>query len=310
MQHLAFIFALIVFSQVGNIARFAESAPLAVCFWRLTFSILLISPFLLHQNRWRELLRLNAKEIGLCVLSGVSLFLVFTLFVLGIQSTTVANTTVLFSLHPLFTAVGAALFCREAFNRRLAIALALGFTGVVVLFSENLVMSQGGSGGYAAALASAFFFSVYLLSGKLAREKLSNANFALVVYAQAALCSGVAMFFMEVPFTSHSSQSWLTFLALAIGPTILGHALFTWCLKHLNINMMSCATLLHPALAAVGAYLAFHESLSTYTMFSLALSGMAVAVIFLPVPKLGTREFPAVLAEPEYDDGAEAQRAA
>jgi drug/metabolite transporter (DMT)-like permease len=136
--------------------------------------------------------------------------------------------------------------------------------------------------GILAGLASAIFFSCYILSGKSVRESLSNFSFSFSIYATTALVSALAMVFLKVSFFGYSQTTWMAVFGLALLPTLMGHAVLTYCLKYIKINIISCATLIEPALAAASALLLFHEPVSSWFGLSLILATTSVMILFWP----------------------------
>jgi drug/metabolite transporter (DMT)-like permease len=81
---------------------------------------------------------------------------------------------------------------------------------------------------------------------------------------------------------SLTPRAWMCIAGLVVLPTILGHALFTYLLKFMNINIMSCAKLIEPAMAAFTAYFIFSEAMSFNTFIAFLLTSVSVLILFFP----------------------------
>lgn len=282
-----FFISIIVLSQAPILVRYAQAPSLAICFWRLLMAAALIAPIALRRAHLKVLVSFTAREILQIALSGLFLFAHLYFFFRAVQETSIASATILYSMSPITTAIGAWLLFRERVTLHLFASSALGLAGVAVLFGESL-FSNGMAGdvwttlwGDLWAVLSAICFSGYILTGKRVRLKLTNSLFAFSVYLQTALYAFVAMAILKVPFTGYSNQTWIAFLAMAIFPTLMGHALFTYCLNFLNVNFMSCMTLTEPILSAAAATWLFGERLTRWATLGFALTAASVVILYL-----------------------------
>ena len=280
-------FCLVLQSQASTLVRFAETSSLAICFWRLLFAGGLLLPWALRRKNRMAMRSLAANELKQLALCGFFLFTHFYFFFRSVQETTIANSLILFSINPVFTAIGAYYFFRERLSLHLILSCVLGFAGVAVLFEGSLEASWAagttisrGLWGDIWSLASGVCFSGYVLTGKHVRRHLANSSFAAAIYLQTTLYAGLAMLVLGEPFSGYSTQTWWAFLALAIVPTLGGHAIFTYCLNFLNVNFMSCAKLIEPVIAAAVASWLFNEPLTDNAALGFLLTSASVVVLY------------------------------
>lgn len=282
MVGFLFFLSIVILSQAGTLIRFAEADSLAICFWRLLIAAGLLAPLAWRERRSLE--RLERHDWFRLGLSGLFLFTHFYSFFRSVQETTVAVSTMLCTLSPVSTAIGAYLFFREKISLHLLLACLLGLAGVAALFGENLLSPdpahrlalEGDIWGF----LSAVFFSGYILTGKHLRTRVPNVVFACAIYFQTAVYAGLAMLIWRVPFSGYSTQTWTAFVALAILPTLMGHAIFTYCLNFMNVNFMSCMTLIEPMLAAIAGRLLFNEQLTAFASVGFLLTASSVVVLY------------------------------
>ncbi len=280
-----FFFSLVVLSQAAILVRFAEASSLAICFWRLLMAAALLAP--LAARDWRRTVsrgtvRLVERDWWRLAFSGLLMFAHFYTFFRSVQETSIANSTILFSINPVTTAVGAYFMFGERVTSHLVLSCVLGFAGVAVLFGGGFAMGASGTSGDLWALLSALTFSGYLLTGKHLRLKLPNTVFAAAVYFQTAVWACIAMVAAGVPFFGYSTTTWWMFAALAVLPTLMGHAIFSYCLNYLNVNFMSVATLVEPVLAAVTAHYLFKEPMTDLAALGFLLTCLSVCVLYWP----------------------------
>ncbi len=280
MTEVLFFISILFQSQAGTLVRFAAAESLAICFWRLLLAALLLLPLIFGKHKLRPLHQLSNYDWFQFALAGAFLFAHFYFFFLSIQQTTVANATILFSLNPVTTAIGAYWFFGERVTLHLALACVLGTCGVLVLFGDGLTLHPNDFRGDVWGVLAPLCFSGYVLTGKHVRQKVANSVFAVASYLQCVLYSAIAMMIFKIPFTGYSRQTWGIFALLAIFPTVFGHAIFSYCLNSMNVNFMSCMTLTEPALAGAAAYWLFGEPLSGLAALGFALTGAAVVVLY------------------------------
>ncbi len=283
MVGILFAVSIVVLSQAAILVRFAEAHALAICFWRMLAAALLLAPLGLRNGGWRSLALLDRAERRQLLVSGAMLFAHFYFFFRSVQETSIANSTILFSLNPVLTAIGAWLWFRERVSPHLVLALFVGVAGVAVLFWESAVSNRpDGYHGDAWGALSAAGFSAYILTGKRVRQKIANTAFTTFIYTQAAVYALGACLALGVPLSGYPATTWWAFLALAVFPTLLGHALFTYCLNDLNVTFMSCMTLVGPVLAASAAHYLFAEPFTPWAGAAFALTCASMLALYWP----------------------------
>lgn len=144
-----------------------------------------------------------------------------------------------------------------------------GFTPLVVPTGQVSVeeavatydYSAGGNHLYGdvLALAAAVFCAVYTLIGRQARGYMSTTIYTYIVYAFCALALGLATAFSGLDFTGYGVRSVVVGLLLSVCSTLLGHSIFSWCLKFFSPSFVSASKLCEPVAAAVFALFLFRE---------------------------------------------------
>jgi drug/metabolite transporter (DMT)-like permease len=289
MVRTLFFFSILVLSQAATLVRFADASSLAICFWRLGIAAVILLPFMLRERGYRRVFALPSAQKYHLILSGFFLFAHFYFFFRSVMETSIASATIIFSLNPVSTALGAWLFFRQRVSTVHIYACGLGFLGVAVLFWEpHLIADSTGTDSVLGDLwgvASALCFSGYILTGKSLRTQLPNFTYTFFIYLFTAVASALGMLVLKVSFFDYSAQTWLAFAALALLPTLFGHVIFTYCLGFLNVNFMSCMTLTEPVLAALTAVWIFQEHLTQYAVIGFTLTCASVIILYWPKSK-------------------------
>ena len=239
-----------------------STAPSAVtAAYRLIWTILLMAPvtFGSREIRW-ELLHLDRKNLWLSVLSGVFLAFHFTLWFESLRHTSVASSTTIVCTEVIWVSLGYALFLKGRMHFRAVLAIAVTLVGSVLIALAD--SSTGGAHLYGdlLSLLAAIAVAAYVLLGRIVRETVSTTVYTFVVYAS---CAAVLLCFCLIqgnPLFGYGISGIVVGLLLAVFSTILGHSIFSWCLKYFSPSFVSASKLCEPVVAAILAGFLFGES--------------------------------------------------
>jgi drug/metabolite transporter (DMT)-like permease len=267
--------------------KISEVGPVATAFWR----VLLAFPILLawmeiegrrsgkpgHPSGLRELLALSA--------SGLFLGSTFALWHLSLGLTSVANSTLLVNLAPVFVALGAWLFLGQRFGAAFLVGMAIALGGAALLVAGGTSGLGGGevAGDGLAALA-AVFYAGYLLSVSGLRSRFPTA--AVMAYGAPAACAAllpVALLSGEGLLPA-SWQGWAVLAAVALVSQVLGQSLVAYALAGLPAAFSSVALLLQPTIAAALAWAILGEVLGPWQA-----AGGAVVLAGVVLARSGSR---------------------
>ncbi|RIW38783.1 DMT family transporter [Bacillus salacetis] len=230
-----------------------------IAFYRLLFTIILMSPVFLIKYR-QELRRITLKDWGYTVAAGFFLAFHFILWFESLNYTSVASSTVLVTLQPLFAFIGTYLFFKEKFSRSALLSAALAISGSVVISWGDFRISGMALWGDLLALLACALVTAYLLFGQNVRQRLSLITYTFIVYLMSAVVLFIYVLIKGERLGPYPNEEWFYFLLLAIIPTLLGHTLFNWSLKWLSTSTISMAILFEPIGASVLAYYLLEES--------------------------------------------------
>ncbi|MFC4411329.1 DMT family transporter [Chungangia koreensis] len=251
-----------------------------IAFYRMLFSILIMSPlFLLKYTH--ELKMLNKRDWIFSLIAGVFLAFHFILWFESLNYTSVASSTVLVTLQPLFAFVGTYFFFKEPLSLKTILSGLIAIAGSVLISWGDFKVSGSALYGDALALIACALITGYLLFGQDVRKRISLITYTFVVYS----VSTVTLFFYVLlkgeSFGPYPTEDWMWFILLAIIPNLLGHTLFNWSLKWVSTNVLSIAILFEPVGAAILAYYIFEERLITTQIVGglFVLAGIILFVI-------------------------------
>lgn len=240
-------------------ARLAGAPPLAVAFYRMLFTAVLLGPPALSRAGRAELAGLRRGEILVAAGSGFFLALHFYTWIGSLNYTSVASSTVLVNMQPLFVFLGSWIFLREKVPPGSLFYALLALLGSVLIGVSDFNLGGAALKGDLLALAGALFVAGYVLIGRRLRRRLSLFPYTFLVYGVSALILLGLSLAAGTPLFPYPASTWLCFLALAVVPTIFGHTLFNWALGYLKASVVSVAFLGEPVGAAVLAFLFLGE---------------------------------------------------
>lgn len=268
-------------STSGPVIRLAQTAPLAVATWRLVMTLGVVYAALLLTGTWRQLALVSRRDLRLAAVSGTFLALHFWSWMASLELTTVAASTVLVSLQPLFVAVGSAVFLQEHPGRGQWLGIGIAVLGAIVIAagagSETGVAHA--INGDLLALGGAVVGAAYVLAGRRLRLTLDLWPCVALVYSVAMLVLLVFVAWQRVPLLPQAPRAWWAFAALALGPMLLGHTLLNYALRYLPAHVVNLTSIGEPIGAGLLAWWWLHEIPSRATMIGgiIAVVGIAVA---------------------------------
>ena len=140
---------------------------------------------------------------------------------------------------------------------------AVGAILITLIGSVMIAYADSGSGshlyGDVLALVAAVAVAVYMLLGRMVRENTSTAVYTYLVYTA---CAAILVIVCMVQGNDMLGYGWCPVamgLLLAVFSTILGHSIFSWCLKFFSPSFVSASKLCEPVVAAVLAAGLFGE---------------------------------------------------
>ena len=237
-----------------------SSAPSAItAAYRLLWSVLLLSPVVFGKKTVRQQLRqADGKTVLLSALSGVFLAIHFVLWFESLKHTTVAASTTIVCTEVIWVALGFCIFLKGKLTLKAVLAIAVTFGGSVLI-----AYGDAASGAYLygdiLALVSAVAVAMYTLVGGVVRKRTSTSVYTYLCYAACAVCLLGLCIWQGYDLFGYGISAVVVGLLLAVFSTILGHSIFSWCLKYFSPAFVSASKLCEPVVAAVFAGMLFGE---------------------------------------------------
>jgi drug/metabolite transporter (DMT)-like permease len=267
------------------LVRYSSVGPSTTAFYRLLFAL----PFL-----WWWLQRetfpasgaapprpVHFRDYPSLALAGLLFVGDLALWHWSLQLTSVANSTLLANLAPVFATLGARFFLGERLSMLFLIGLATAVFGGVLLVQGDLNLDQGRHLGHILAVAAAVFYAAYLLHVKRLRSRFSSLT--IMAWSGLVACPGFFLLGLisQETLLPLTLGAWGTLLALGLVSHLGGQTLIAFSLGQLPASYASVGLLLQPVIATGLAWILFQEPLGF-------VQGIGAAIILLGIA-LATR---------------------
>jgi drug/metabolite transporter (DMT)-like permease len=281
-SYLVLFLGVAALSTSAIFVRLANAPSSITAFYRLFITALILLPFAFfkEENR-KELLSLSKKQWGFGILSGLFLSMHYVLWFESLRFTSVASSTVIVTLQPLFAIVGGFFVFKERFSRGAIIGFLIAIVGSFIIGWGDFQVGGQALLGDVLALVAAGMITVYFFIGQHLRKNLSVIPYSFLGYVCSSVFLGIYAISQQVSFTSYPVQTWQAFLGLACIATIFGQMSFNWLLKWLSTSVISMSILGETIGTCILAYLVLDEGISLQQGVGIAviLTGLALFLI-------------------------------
>ncbi|KAA1181094.1 DMT family transporter [Paenibacillus sp. B2(2019)] len=228
--------------------------------YRLLFTSLLMLPFARPYSGAAFALR--KKDWIMLVLSGTMLALHFLLWMGSLKYTSVASSTMIMALEPVFIMLGVYFLYKEKTAVSAILGLSIAIGGVVFIGWGDIGISADNLKGDLLSVGGTVAVAVHMLIGQKLVVRMPSYLYSLIVFLSAAGVFAIYNLIMGISFFNYPANEWGIFLLLAVVPTVFGHILFNWLLQYVSATTVSMNILGEPVGASILAYLLLGEQLT------------------------------------------------
>ena len=257
-------FIMIVIGVIGIslssiFVKFSPAPSAVTAAWRLLWTVILMTPVVLGSRTLRqEIISASPKSIFWSCISGLFLAIHFALWFESLKHTSVASSTTIVCTEVIWVSLGFCLFLKGRISRKAILAITVTLIGsAMIAFAD--ASSDAHLYGDILSLLSAVAVAVYMLIGRVMREKLSTSVYTYLVYLACEAVLLILCAFQSQSILAFGAAPVIVGLLLAIFSTILGHSIFSWCLKYFSPAFVSASKLCEPVVAALLAVFLFRE---------------------------------------------------
>ena len=238
-----------------------STAPSAVtAAYRLLWTVLLMTPVTFGSKEIRtELLSVSRVTMLLSCLSGLFLAIHFTLWFESLRHTSVASSTTIVCTEVIWVSLGYALFLKGKLSIKEILSICVTLGGSILIAFADSASGGGHLYGDILSLMAAIAVAVYVLIGRVVRKTASTTVYTYIVYCSCAAVLLLMCLLQGNALWGYGISGILVGLLLAVFSTILGHSIFSWCLKYFSPSFVSASKLCEPVAAAILAGFLFGE---------------------------------------------------
>jgi drug/metabolite transporter (DMT)-like permease len=216
--------------------------PVLLASYRLLVAAAALSPLFVRDLR-RHRSRYTWRHVAAAALPGAVLGVHFITWIAGARRTLAANASLIVNMVPLVMPLLLHAMLRERPSRREGAGTAVAMAGVALLAGLDYHLSAAYFRGDLICFGSMLLFAVYLALGRGNRHFPSLWLYVVPVY----LFGGVICFAASLPLVhplagDYPRDLWMI-LGLGIVPTVMGHSILNYSMKHFRGQFVAVANL-------------------------------------------------------------------
>lgn len=284
MTYGALGLGILSFTLSPILVRLAAEAPgLTLAVWRTGLACAVLAPFAAARIG-PAVRRFTRRDAALILAAGVLLGLHFIGWIESLYHTSVASASVLVTTNPLFVAVLGFMLLGERLSAPTAAAIGVAVGGAALIGVSDLDPAAAGPAplwGNGLALGAALLVSLYLLIGRVVRQRVSWLAYVFPLYCVTAATTLAVALARGAPLFGFDLKIYLLCAAMALGPQIIGHGSFNYALQAMPAAIVGMLALLEPVGASLLAYWLFGEAPSGWAIAGMLMVLAAVSAVTL-----------------------------
>ncbi len=270
-------------SSAAVLIRFCGAPASSVGFWRVMGAAIVLGP------AWRAAWRAAGQPALFArgtVVTGIFLGLHFASWTWAVQHTTLANAALFIALQPLMAPFVARPLIGERLNRWELVACGLAAVGMFVILGRQFALERQHLPGTLMALGSALLCATYFVLSRKHRAREHAILFTVPVYLAAAATQAIAAVALDGGIFVGDERSALAIFGLVLLPTVGGHTLAIWLLRHVKSQMVVLSVPMQFVLVTLWGVALFREvpSRTFFLGAAFVLAGVALGVLKSETP--------------------------
>ena len=250
-----------------KIATFSYG-PLTIAFLRIFFGA--IPVVLLCYFKKIKIEAFSKDWYWFATIGIVNLVIPFFLIAYGVKNVQSNLAAILMASTPLSASVLAHFFTKnEKINYTKSLGILIGFSGIVFLFSDNILINENNFiSAFLILCGSTFYVIGGLLTLKISKKRNENVTASILIWGTLVLFP--VSFLIEQPWNlSPRLDSTLSLLYLGIVATVIAWLLRFYILKHNGLVFQSQVAYLIPIFGTILGFLILGEIITSKVIISL-----------------------------------------
>ncbi len=261
-------------------------APSAViAFYRLLIAALVLCPaFLLRKQSRIEFKNLRKDQWIHIVFAGTLLALHYVMWFESLNFTSIASSTVLVSLQPLFSLALERFVQNKRIPGKALTGCIISLIGCGIIGFGDFQLDGMSLFGDVIAFLAAGVIALYFFVGERVRKDVSAVTYSTMAYFISSIALLIYITIQGAPLSGFNSQTWIAFFGLAFVSTIGGQFIFNLLLKNVPASAVTMSILGEPIGTCILAYLVLNESVALQQFVGIAVI-MTGMIIYFTTPR-------------------------
>lgn len=284
--YLILFLGVLALSTSAIFVKLADASSAVTAFYRMLIAALILMPVLLCSKSCRnEIQKLSFRQWKQSALAGLFLALHYVLWFESLNYTSVASSTVIVCLQPVFSLAFDKILNKRTVKKSSLTGCFIALFGCFVIGLGDFQISGKSLFGDILAFVAASVIALYFFVGEKIRKEISAVTFSVLSYSISAVILLLYILLLQQPFSGFTTQTWLAFWGLALIPTIGGQFVFNLLLKNISASAVTMSILGEPVGTCFLAYIILHETISMQQFAGIAAIMLGIFIFFYPFPQ-------------------------
>ena len=264
--------------------KVADAPSAVTAFYRLFIAAVTLLPFFLLRSECREEVRKIQRLQWLrMIAAGLCLALHYLLWFESLRYTSIASSTVIVCMQPLFSLAFERFIWKEKLRPTALLGCAISLLGSAIIGFGDFQISGRSLFGDIMAFVAAGFIAFYFFLGQTVRKEISAVTYSTLSYFTSAAVLLIYAGLRGNSLLGYSARTYGAFLGIALIATIGGQFIFNLLLKKLPASAVTMSILGEPIGTCILAYVFLHEVVAWQQLIGIVviIGGLSI-YFFLP----------------------------
>ena len=263
--------------------KLCDIPPLTLAAGRQILASLILAPLFFrglkaHKGKFTK------QHLRRCILPGILLGGHFVTWITGCRMTATVNASLIVNMVPIVLPFLLYFLIREKLNRGELIGTVLAIFGMAVMALADYRADMEHFRGDMLCFVSMLFYASYLALGRRNRDFPTVWLYLVPLYMFGGLTCLAISIAAGSSLAITSGRDLVLLLAIAVIPTVLGHSLLNYSMRHFRGQVVGIVNLSEFIFAGIVAYLLWTElpAWAFYVTCPMVIAGAALALRAMP----------------------------
>lgn len=228
----------------------------------------------------QELVNLHSDQWKQITAAGIFLALHYVLWFESLSFTSIASSTMIVCLQPLFSLTLDRFISNKSVTRNAIIGCTIALAGCLIIGWGDFQISGQSLFGDVLAFLAGGIIALYFFLGEKVRQETSAITYSVLSYLISAMVLLAYITLIGNAFICYTAATWQAFFGLAIISTIGGQFVFNLLLKNLPASAVTMAILGEPIGTCILAYIILNEAISLQQFLGMTVIMIGMAIYF------------------------------